>query len=125
MWLTATGPSLRMRLVKAIRATYDRMPDPAGARKIHAHRTYPAPALLPLSFRKRYDVREMRVRGEPVSTLLPKAGPSGWHIIYTHGGGYVNALGNTHWEIIRALLEATGASVTVPIYPLAPEHSYQ
>ena len=127
MRLTASGPSLWMRLVKArVRATYDRMPDPDGARKIlHAHRTYPAPALLPGSFRKRYDVREIRVRGEPVLTLLPKAGPSGWHIVYTHGGGYVNALGKTHWEIIRALLEATGASLTVPIYPLAPEHSHE
>jgi epsilon-lactone hydrolase len=126
MRLTASGPSLWMRLVRArIRVTYDRMPDPDRARKIHAHRTYPAPASLPGSFRERYDVRERRVRGEPVLTLLPKPAPSAWHIVYTHGGGYVNALGKTHWEIIWALLEATCASVTVPIYPLAPEHSYQ
>ncbi|MFL5439071.1 MAG: hypothetical protein ACJ79W_07935, partial [Myxococcales bacterium] len=114
------GPSLWMRLVRArIRVTYDPMPDPDRARNIHAHRTYPAPAPLPGSFRERYDVRENRVRGEPVLTLLPKPAPSAWHIVYTHGGGYVNALGKTHWEIIRALLEATRASVTVPIYPLA------
>jgi acetyl esterase/lipase len=126
LWLTASGPSLRMRIVKAyVRATYDRMPDPDSARKYYAARIYPAPAPLPGSLRERYEVREVRVRGEPVFTLVPKASPSGWHIVYTPGGGYVNALGTTHWEIVRALLEATFASVTVPIYPLAPEHRYE
>ena len=125
-WLTARGPSLRLRIVKAYaRATYDPMPDPDSARKSYAARTYPHPLPMPVSLRERYDVREARVRGEPVFTLAPKANATGWHIIYIAGGGYVNPVSKTHWEIVQALLEATGASVTVPIYPLAPEHTYE
>jgi len=124
--LTVRGPSLRMRLVQAyVRATYDPMPDPESARNAFATRTYPAPAALPESLRERYDVREARVHGQPVFTLAPKARASGWHIVYTPGGGYTYAVSKTHWEIVAALLEATGASITVPIYPLAPEHHYE
>jgi len=82
VWLKATGPSLRMRIVKAhARATYDPMPDPQSARKSYAARTYPAPAPLPESMRERYQVREARVHGEPVFTLAPRVSPSGWHIL--------------------------------------------
>jgi len=37
----------------------------------------------------------------------------------------VNPLVSAHWRIIRQLIEKTGAAVTVPVYPLAPEHNYR
>jgi epsilon-lactone hydrolase len=45
--------------------------------------------------------------------------------VYTHGGGFVNPLRSGHWHTVRALVEATGATVTVPAYPLAPEHTHE
>jgi acetyl esterase/lipase len=45
--------------------------------------------------------------------------------VYLHGGGYIFPLMRPHWTIIRALIEATGAAVTVPLYPLAPEHDHR
>jgi len=43
-------------------------------------------------------------------------------VMYLHGGGYVGPLGLHHWWIIDQLVSRTGARVTVPSYPLAPEH---
>lgn len=59
-----------------------------------------------------------------VYTLRPKRAASSWHVIYTHGGGFVDALVKPHWDIVRSLVAATGATVTVPLYPLAPEHEH-
>jgi acetyl esterase/lipase len=70
------------------------------------------------------EIRQQTARGFTVYTLAPKSRGSGWHIIYTHGGSFVHELVPAHWAIIRELLRATGATVIVPIYPLAPEHRY-
>ncbi len=60
--------------------------------------------------------------GFPVITLTPKR-PSGRELIYLHGGAYVFPLREAHWWLIAALIRRTGATVTVPLYGLAPEHS--
>jgi acetyl esterase/lipase len=36
----------------------------------------------------------------------------------------VNTQQSHHWHIIESLIDATGATVTVPMYPLAPEHDF-
>jgi acetyl esterase/lipase len=72
------------------------------------------------------------VLGQVVYTLTPRrdaadsraGGEGGWHLVYTHGGGFVHPLMRSHWAIIAALIDVTGATVTVPIYPLAPEHQH-
>lgn len=70
--------------------------------------------------------------GQVIYTLTPRraafdsraGGEGGWHLVYTHGGGFVHPLTRSHWAIIAGLVDATGATVTVPIYPLAPEHQH-
>lgn len=99
--------------------------DAEATTRKYQQRDYPAPAPIPGSLRERCGIREEQVQGQPVFTLIPKAGWSAAHIIYTHGGGYVDALRTPHWWIIDRLIEETGATVTVPIYPLAPEHTYR
>lgn len=47
------------------------------------------------------------------------AGPS---VVYVHGGAYVNQIQSAHWKIICAIADATGCSVHVPLYGLAPRH---
>ncbi|RKH03695.1 steryl acetyl hydrolase [Corallococcus sp. CA047B] len=117
--------SLRMRLAAAVlRTRRGQTRGPAQLRHEYAGRKYPPPAPLGHSLRKRCDVREERVLGQVVYTLTPKAGASGWHVIYTHGGAFVNPLQGAHWDIIERLIRETGAMVTVPLYPLAPEHPY-
>lgn len=46
-----------------------------------------------------------------------------WHLLYLHGGGFVNPLHFAHWDIVASLIKSTGASVTLPLYPLCPEHT--
>jgi epsilon-lactone hydrolase len=90
-------------------------------RKTISNRVYPSPAAIPTSMQRLLDVHEDMIGGRKVLTLAPKAGASRWHIVYHHGGGYVGALIAPHWNVIHALIDATGATVTVPMYPLAPE----
>lgn len=87
-------------------------------------RAAPQPATLKRGLRRHFDVSEELVNGCQVYTFRQRVGGSGWHIIYTHGGAFVNPLQKAHWDIVECLLRATGATVTVPIYPLAPEHTY-
>ncbi|MCX2711300.1 alpha/beta hydrolase fold domain-containing protein [Mycolicibacterium sp. J2] len=46
-------------------------------------------------------------------------GPS---VVYVHGGAYVNEIQPEHWKMICAIVDATGCSVQVPLYGLAPQH---
>jgi epsilon-lactone hydrolase len=99
--------------------------DPAELRRTYNQRDYPVAAPPTRGIRRQCHVEEGRTGGRVVYTLRPRLAPSGWHVIYTHGGGFVNALIKPHWDIIQSLVAATGATVTVPLYPLAPEHEHR
>jgi acetyl esterase/lipase len=44
--------------------------------------------------------------------------------VYLHGGAYVlEFIPRLHWPAIARLANLLGRTVTVPIYPLAPEHA--
>lgn len=103
-----------LRLLPTATATPDSL-----HRKI-AERRRPAPvskALLRMA-----DVEHDSIDGCAVIRLTPKAGASDAHLIYTHGGAYVFPLLAAHWGIIANIIRRTGASVTVPLYALAPAH---
>lgn len=98
--------------------------DPAAVHDRFAGREYPQPAPVTEGVRECCEVREERVLGHTVYALTPRRHASGWHIVYTYGGGFVHPLRTMHWDIIEALVRHTGASIQVPIYPLAPEYPY-
>lgn len=74
--------------------------------------------------RARFDIVEDDSHGFPVFTLTPKGGvtPGSRHLLYFHGGGYVMPIAPQHWTLVGDLCERLGASATIPLYPLAPEH---
>lgn len=45
-------------------------------------------------------------------------------VLFLHGGGYVNEINPTHWTMLDALADKSGAQIIVPLYPLAPNHKY-
>ena len=45
-------------------------------------------------------------------------------ILYLHGGSYVGELEKYHWNFFKDILNDTNATLIVPDYPLAPEHTY-
>ena len=46
-------------------------------------------------------------------------------ILYLHGGAYVNEMANLHIVFCDKLAEKVNATVFAPIYPLAPNHTYE
>lgn len=83
-------------------------------------RADPSPRLL-----ARHEISMELVAGVEVYTVRPRGTGSGRQILYLHGGGYVFDIVSQHWDFIGKLVDALGATVIVPIYPLAPEHTYR
>lgn len=119
-------PSKRMRLaghfIGLQPGTFD---DADTFRRTREQRPPPQAAPIPDSLQLQAYLSHERIGGHSVFTLQPKQSESGWHILYLHGGAYTEELVSPHWLIIEQLMQHTGASVTVPLYPLAPEHTYQ
>ncbi|HVK86523.1 MAG TPA: alpha/beta hydrolase [Kofleriaceae bacterium] len=122
--LHGCGPSFTMRIATAyVSATRPPYRTPDQLRHDYRTREYPVAAPVKRSLAKRVAVRETTIAGSRVFTLTPKTNASSWHIVYLHGGCFVNELDVPHWDMVEALIDATGATVVVPVYPLAPEHT--
>lgn len=119
--VTDRGSLAMQAATLAIKARGKPLANPDAFRSGILKRTYPSPAEIPTRMQKALNVREDTLDGRKVITLTPKSGASRWHIVYNHGGAYVNDMVGPHWDIVNALIDATGATVIVPIYPLAPE----
>ena len=72
--------------------------------------------------RRKYNVTKRDFRGHLVWTIAPKQNPSSKHLIYLHGGGYVNSFASQQWNFMCRLIDALGCTVTAPNYPHAPEY---
>jgi len=125
-WRLPGGGSLAMRLtVLGLWAFGKPAADFQRYKASLLHRSYPPDARLPKSLRALCHVTEESVDGQRVVTLAPRRGGGIRHILYWHGGSYVSALVAPQWEIVRKLIEATGATVTVPLYLLSPEYGHE
>lgn len=62
--------------------------------------------------------------GHPVYTVRPRgpAAPQAVEVLYLHGGAYARPITPYHWDLIAELVARSGCTLTVPLYPLAPEH---
>lgn len=78
---------------------------------------------------KRIEVERADLDGRPVYEVRPRlAGPRplNGHVLYLHGGAYVlDLIPHFHWPAIAKLANMLRRTMTVPIYPIAPEHSYR
>lgn len=64
------------------------------------------------------------VDGRNVFVLTSKNGNSGKHILYLHGGAYVQNFVRQHWRFLSRLVAATHCTIIAPDYPLAPKHTF-
>jgi acetyl esterase/lipase len=78
----------------------------------------------PLAMRERFDIAERQVNGFPLYEVRPRRTTSRLKLLYLHGGAFIFEIGWYHWNLIAELAERLGAEVTVPVYPLAPEHGF-
>ena len=84
------------------------------------------PSLPSQAFRDKFYVREDKQDEKRIFTVAPHGNATNsLRILYLHGGAYVLDLWPQHWTIIEGLINRTGATVVVPVYPLAPEHDWQ
>ncbi len=60
--------------------------------------------------------------GHKIWTVAPRENATNLHVIYFHGGAYVNSFSPQHWDFISKLVDALGCKVSAPNYPHAPEY---
>jgi epsilon-lactone hydrolase len=71
-------------------------------------------------------VQTFQVNGRNVFTLTPKNKPkSTGHILYLHGGAYIQSFNRFHWAFLANLVQKTGCAITAPDYPLAPINTHK
>lgn len=66
----------------------------------------------------------VRTRGAATSAPVGAPQRDDHLLLYIHGGGFVVGSPRSHRPLVGALAHATGATVVVPDYRLAPEHPY-
>ena len=60
--------------------------------------------------------------GWPVYHTVPSAShETGNHVLFLHGGGYINEIVGAHWRLVGYLTRNAPARCVVPIFPLAPQ----
>lgn len=125
--LRSARPSLFIRFVKwLISKRKPVFPHTAEGFATHmAQRKRPEDAPMPVAFRTRFPGAEWEAEGQKVITLHPKDGPGNWHMLYFHGGGFVEPMFKVHWPLVAAMIDTCGVSVTLPLYDVVPESSHE
>ena len=77
----------------------------------------------PRGLTRRHDVSSRTVVGFPCWTVRPRTEPVA-AAVYLHGGAYLAGISPQHWTLIGRLADA-GVRVEVPLYGLAPQHTYR
>lgn len=89
-------------------------------------RTYPQAPKPTAALRRLCTITsEKTAEGFVTWHLEPREKASGCHVLYLHGGAYFEELILPHWWLIDHIIRETGASVTVPLYPLSPEYDHR
>ncbi|MFI9508200.1 alpha/beta hydrolase fold domain-containing protein [Nocardia sp. NPDC052566] len=119
-------PSIRAHLLSImvkgmrVRRTWD------GAERIEravAADRKKGPTRPPRALVARMSVREAEFDGRRVYIVGPRTGDGHRQVLYLHGGGWSISITDPHWQLIAKLVQRLGCTVTVPMYPLAPEHT--
>lgn len=96
-----------------------------GLRAAVARDRKTASAEPPASVCKRCAISKRQVNGHDCYTLAPLSGGGSAQLLYLHGGAHVAEVSPFHWRLMAELVETTGCTAHVPVFPLAPEHTYR
>ncbi|MCU1718265.1 alpha/beta hydrolase fold domain-containing protein [Pseudomonas sp. 5P_3.1_Bac2] len=80
------------------------------------------PARPTAKMQRELDISRRELDGYEIYQLAPKTQLPSGHLLYLHGGAYVRPISRFHWRLLHELVLRTGYSISVPLYPLAPEH---
>lgn len=71
------------------------------------------------------EIKKTQLNGRNVFTLSNTGNNSHIHLLYLHGGAYVQCFTRLHWHFLSELIKKTGIGITAPDYPLAPTYTYK
>jgi len=114
-------PSIQAKLINVVlyvlrmKRTVNRMRE----RVANGDRTYTEPSRR---LHRKHRISKREVNGHLVWTIAPRENASEKHVIYLHGGAYVNSFASPHWSLMSKLVETLNCTVIAPNYPHAPEH---
>ena len=77
----------------------------------------------PKFFFRIFDCQKQNVAGHPVWTIKLKNTQAKNHILFFHGGAYVDTFSYFHWRFIAQLIVSQNCIVHAPNYPLAPKNN--
>lgn len=117
-----TDQSLQSRLLEVVLRVTGRKRRSHDLRERIARGKPPDHARPLLRMYARYHISERQVFGHTVWTVAPLADPSPQHILFLHGGAYVNGMISKYWRFLDRLVGDLRCTVIVPEYPLAPAH---
>jgi len=116
--------SLQMRAIRTV-LRLTRKPRMATVERARKRIAAPkGPSQPPASLGKRHVVSSRRVEGLDCHTVAPRGRPADRAVVYLHGGAYISEIAPQHWALISRMADA-GVRVEVPIYGLAPQHTYR
>lgn len=118
------APSLQSRIFNLLLQLLPHKQQLASAEAVQAH--VHKLALQPASFEppnlgRDVEVILTKMGGWPVYYTAPSSGHEGCnHVMFLHGGGYINEIAPAHWRFVAQMTRQAGVNCVVPIYPLAP-----
>lgn len=88
------------------------------------HNLYHCPE-PPASISQTCHVHKVQINSRNVFTLEPKNSKKVRHILYLHGGAYIQGFTKPHWNFLAELAVVSGCTIIAPDYPLAPKYTYR
>ncbi len=122
---TYKNPSVRSRIIEK------------GMSLLRHHNTYEAeverlrtlkeneiPYEIPNFLQDKYEITKTSYADMPVYFFKTENRVPLKHILYLHGGAYIQQPNVFHWRFVHQLTEEMPLSITLPIYPKAPRYTY-
>ncbi|MDN5754414.1 MAG: alpha/beta hydrolase fold domain-containing protein [Arthrobacter sp.] len=107
--------------LKATKAGEEFISEAAAHRRVREGTLRPAPYGPPRGLRNDVGITVARTAaGWPAYTLRPRNPGARGHLIYAHGGGWVNEISPQHWQLAAQIAAEARTTVHVLIYPLVP-----
>ncbi|MFA1821539.1 alpha/beta hydrolase [Virgibacillus oceani] len=79
----------------------------------------------PKKLHQKIKIKKGEMNGNYYYELQPNQENDNKPIFYVHGGAYVYRISRLHWNFLGKLVDELNCTIIVPLYPLAPEHTYK
>lgn len=80
---------------------------------------------IPKPFFKEFNIDTLQVNDRNVYSISPKEEKTKKHVLYLHGGAYVNNILKQQWKVVGIFVRRTKCTFIVPDYPLTPTYSHE